>query len=68
MDELKLSESLFSISVLVAEAVNFRLRGDGFSRVTFKHVPDNHVLCVVITSASSCSHSNSNRERVVAVV
>lgn len=68
MDELKLSDSLFSITVLVAEAVNFRLRGDGFSWVTFKHVPDSHVLCAAITSASSCSHSNSNRELVVAVV
>lgn len=65
MDELELSDSLFSITVLVAEAVNFRLGCDGSSWVTFQHVPDNHVLGVVITS---CSHSNSNKELIVAVV
>lgn len=31
MDELKLSDFLLSIGVLVAEAVNFRLRRDEFS-------------------------------------
>lgn len=52
MNELKLSDSpFFSISVLVAEAVNFRLHSDGFSPVTFKHMPDNHVSRVVITPA-----------------
>lgn len=69
MDELKLSDSLFfPITVLAAEAVNFRRRGDGFPPVTFKHVPDNRALCVVITSPSSRSLSNSNRELVVAAV
>lgn len=68
MDELERSDFLFSITVPVAEAVNFRLGGDGFSWVTFKHVPDNHLLCVVITLASSCSGSDSDREPVVAAV
>lgn len=58
----------FSITVLAAEAVHFHLRGDGFSWVTFKHVPDNHIWCVVITPASSCSRPNSNRELVVGLV
>lgn len=44
----------FPISVLVAEAVNFRLHSDGFSPVTFKHMPDNHVC-----SYYPGSHSNS---------
>lgn len=65
MDELTQPDFLFSITVLVAEAVNFRLGGDGFSWVTFKRVPDNHLLCVVITSASSRSHSDADRKLVV---
>lgn len=60
MDELKLSDFLFSPQVSLWQRQLFSFFVVMDSSVTLKHLPDDHQSCIVISLASSRSHSNSN--------